>query len=292
MQSTGICTVRYIRPKLLLVLTRQCNLLRYLELLFYNIIASNMYLTPRSPEKEYVCLSYRWGKNSQIPTKLTRGNEVELRAGIALQRLPQLFQDAVKLIKELSYRYLWVDALCILQDLNPNSDTDKPMLEKKWSEMGQGFGCAVCTIAIVDNEDPFSTMFSNRNPLRHHDCLPLGSVESDAYIAGSQCKQSVSKDSRFEFRHPLDGRGWVFQEAVLSPRTIMFGHDMVRFACRNGTLCAMYHPLGEDPRSQGSTTMMFQKHLFTQLTIRSEGRYRLNGPRTGPGYCLCTRRHS
>ena len=124
----------------------------------------------------------------------------------------------------------------------------------------------------MDNEDPFSTIFSNRNPLRHHDCLLFGSVESDAYIARSQCKQSVFKDSRFEFRHSLDGRGWGFQEAVLLPRTIMFGHDMVRFACRNGTLCAMYHPLDEDPRSQGSTTMMFQKHLFTQLTIRSEGR--------------------
>ena len=130
----------HILLRALHVFASKCNLLRYLELLFYNITASNMYLTPRSPEKEYVCLSYRWGKNSQIPTKLIRGNEDELRAGIALQRLPQLFQDAVKIIKELCCRYLWIDALCILQDLNPNSDTDKPMLEKEWCEIGQIFG--------------------------------------------------------------------------------------------------------------------------------------------------------
>ncbi|WAO94579.1 HET domain-containing protein [Fusarium falciforme] len=69
----------------------------------------------------YACLSYCWGKSEFTVT--TRGNlKGHLELGIELKGLPQTFQDAVEVARELKLRYLWIDALCIIQDEDDHED--------------------------------------------------------------------------------------------------------------------------------------------------------------------------
>ncbi|KAH7111152.1 heterokaryon incompatibility, partial [Dactylonectria estremocensis] len=64
----------------------------------------------------YVALSYCWGSDlSGVVTTLSSNVEPHLQ-GIAVNSLPQIIQDAVRVYRELGLRYLWVDSLCIIQD--------------------------------------------------------------------------------------------------------------------------------------------------------------------------------
>ncbi|KAK1707868.1 hypothetical protein BDP67DRAFT_581527 [Colletotrichum lupini] len=40
----------------------------------------------------------------------------EHKEGIITATMPQTFQDAVTMTRKLGIRYLWIDALCIVQD--------------------------------------------------------------------------------------------------------------------------------------------------------------------------------
>ncbi|KAI2615404.1 heterokaryon incompatibility protein-domain-containing protein [Hypoxylon sp. NC1633] len=69
---------------------------------------------PNLIEEGYVVLSYCWGKHQ--PVQLRKDNLAIFMDGFSLASLPPTFQDAVTCTRALGYRYLWVDALCILQD--------------------------------------------------------------------------------------------------------------------------------------------------------------------------------
>ena len=63
----------------------------------------------------YVCLSYCWGSPIFICTK-TANIDSFRRGDLRLQYMPQTLQDAIEVSRLLGFRYLWVDALCIIQD--------------------------------------------------------------------------------------------------------------------------------------------------------------------------------
>ncbi|TVY22130.1 hypothetical protein LHYA1_G009244 [Lachnellula hyalina] len=67
----------------------------------------------------YATLSYCWGSNSY--GVLNQSNVNKYIQDLCLDALPQTLRDAIAVTKSISIPYLWVDALCILQD----SDDDK-----------------------------------------------------------------------------------------------------------------------------------------------------------------------
>jgi hypothetical protein len=67
-------------------------------------------------EGEWVALSHCWGTKSRF---VTESSNIGARmCEIPLQDMPPTFQDAVTTIRQLGYRYLWIDSLCIIQDDN------------------------------------------------------------------------------------------------------------------------------------------------------------------------------
>jgi hypothetical protein len=68
----------------------------------------------KGKEAPYIALSYCWGT---LPTVTTTSSTIQERInGMALESLPQTYIDAVKICRKLGIRYLWIDALCIVQD--------------------------------------------------------------------------------------------------------------------------------------------------------------------------------
>ncbi|KAH7058684.1 hypothetical protein B0J12DRAFT_651125 [Macrophomina phaseolina] len=61
----------------------------------------------------YATFSYRWGP--RLPLMLLPSNVESFESGIRYATLPQTFKDAISVCRELSIRYLWIDALCIVQ---------------------------------------------------------------------------------------------------------------------------------------------------------------------------------
>ncbi|KAF1849782.1 uncharacterized protein K460DRAFT_275176, partial [Cucurbitaria berberidis CBS 394.84] len=68
------------------------------------------------PNCRYVALSYVWGKVEML--KHTCANSTFLRTPDSLCKsdLPTTIRDAMSLVENMGEKYLWVDALCIIQD--------------------------------------------------------------------------------------------------------------------------------------------------------------------------------
>jgi hypothetical protein len=62
----------------------------------------------------YACLSYAWGTSGNLKT-LKENLEAHQR-GIDVVSLPRTLSEAVYVCKSMRIRYLWIDALCIIQD--------------------------------------------------------------------------------------------------------------------------------------------------------------------------------
>lgn len=66
------------------------------------------------PNIKWASLSYVWG--GQQETRTTRTTLSKHLEGIEMDTLPQTLLDAIKVCRELNILYLWIDALCIIQD--------------------------------------------------------------------------------------------------------------------------------------------------------------------------------
>lgn len=186
----------------------------------------------------YLCLSHCWGKD--VAVKTLRSNiDGRIRNGIHFSQLPKTFQDAVLVTHRLKYRYLWIDALCIIQD-DPND----------WSHeagtMCNVYRNAVITIAATSSEDSHGGLLK---PARKYHGFRVYHPDRNkkVYFREHQAHAHHTGYSRGGFGlynastgqsniPPLLKRAWVFQERHLSPRMIHFGNEIV-WECRERTTC-------------------------------------------------------
>ncbi|OCK74010.1 hypothetical protein K432DRAFT_339512, partial [Lepidopterella palustris CBS 459.81] len=82
-------------------------------------------------EASYIALSWRWG--STLPLRTLGENMEEHQRGIAMSSLPPLFRDAVVVSRKLGCKYLWVDALCIIQDSSRDWEQEAAKMTEVYS---------------------------------------------------------------------------------------------------------------------------------------------------------------
>ncbi|KAI0096945.1 HET-domain-containing protein [Nemania sp. FL0031] len=102
---------------------------------------------------KYAALSYCWGKTGNITT--TKDTLKERKKGISWSILPKSFRDAVELVRGLGVWYLWIDALCIIQD-----DVDD--WENESAKMADVYQNAFLTISTDAAQDPTQGIFTAR----------------------------------------------------------------------------------------------------------------------------------
>ncbi|KAH8808019.1 heterokaryon incompatibility protein-domain-containing protein [Xylogone sp. PMI_703] len=107
-------------------------------------------LVDATSTSRYVCLSYVWGR-SAIP-KLTTNNYARYSSEMGIQESDmadaQTIEDAIRLVSRLGFQYIWVDALCIMQDDPHDISTFIP-------NMGRIYSSA--TLTIVSDSQSAST---------------------------------------------------------------------------------------------------------------------------------------
>ena len=96
----------------------------------------------------YVTLSYVWGKVKTL--RLVKENKLSLMKPSALSalrnKIPCTILDAIDLVARLGLSYLWVDALCILQD-------DENELSQEVQRMDLIYANSLFTIIAADGVD-------------------------------------------------------------------------------------------------------------------------------------------
>lgn len=74
-----------------------------------------LYESQGHEDKEYLALSHCWGDPATVPS-LTQATLLPYSQQIPNNILSNTFSDAVEITRKLGYRYIWIDALCIVQD--------------------------------------------------------------------------------------------------------------------------------------------------------------------------------
>ena len=170
---------------------------------------------------EYIALSHRWATQKQL--LLRRSNRKRLRKTIPKTRLKASIRDAVSIAACLDVRYLWIDTLCIIQD----SDTDR---DYEISQMDKVYSRSLLTIAASDASCDDEGCFLrheidvNTYPVLLHS-ENLGDVRHLVVYTEEWDNDPVSKSV-------LAGRAWVFQERLLSPRTVHCCKEQFHWECR------------------------------------------------------------
>ena len=173
----------------------------------------------------YCTLSYCWGKVKDVLTLTSRNIDAFLN-DIPLDGLPHTLQDAIKITKGLGCTYLWIDSLCIIQDLQDDWARESAV-------MGGIYQSSLCTItaAAADNAD--GGCFSARNPLSYDWCKLSGEGEDALYA--SLAYRSTGARNEVLRESPLIERAWVMQERLLSPRMLHFGPRGIYWTCLLGS---------------------------------------------------------
>jgi hypothetical protein len=168
---------------------------------------------------EYLALSYCWGK-TQFKT-LTSQTIDEYKRNIDYSVLPKTIQDAINVTRRLGYSYLWVDALCIIQNSKEDWATESV-------KMGQVYRHAVLTIAALGAQDSSRGCFLKRNPLCLRRCHIPG---SDLRLSSTMWTMKREYQIRGNFASPLQTRAWVVQEEYSATRTLYFGSGGLWWQC-------------------------------------------------------------
>lgn len=185
----------------------------------------------RESRGKYAALSHCWG--IQLPCTTTKDNLGERMRGIPWQALPKTFQDATRYCVELGIFYLWIDALCILQD-------DEREWQIQSSKMADIYQNSCITLAATSSDCGSAGCFMEQVFPSAECSLQVQSQSGRTYrllIRIHLSHWSVPLTAAARRDYPLLSRGWAFQERVLSPRILHFCKDELVWECGEGMQC-------------------------------------------------------
>ncbi|KAK0617774.1 heterokaryon incompatibility protein-domain-containing protein [Bombardia bombarda] len=180
---------------------------------------------------QYAALSHCWGPpNAQQPMLRTmRATLNEFKSGIAINRLPQNFQDAVTMTRLLDLPYIWIDSLCIVQDSHEDWAREAAL-------MAQVYSRAAVTLTATSAASSHEGFLRPRSrPEAHIPYLVQGYRDSGEMLFVQQAEKDDYLD-RWERDVEMscwNKRGWTLQESVLSKRMLHFCDTRLCFACNH-----------------------------------------------------------
>ena len=149
---------------------------------------------------------------------------------INFQELPPTLRDAIIVTEQMGLEYLWVDALCIIQD----DDEDRA---REIESMGLVYESANFTIAASRAEAASEGFL--------HDLIPYGHA-SPQWVFRMKCRTGVTgevgditlvpKYRRGTIDH-LSKRAWAYQEKMFSNRVFEYGAACVHWTCLEANEC-------------------------------------------------------
>jgi hypothetical protein len=131
-------------------------------------------------------------------------------------------------VRKLGFRYLWIDALCIIQD----SEED---WRKEAAVMDRVYGRAALTISCADSANNWSGIFVQRKRQRS---IPLHLPEypdlqlQDLHVSVLEDSKDVYSDLE---ESVINGRAWTLQERLMSRANLHFTNEALIWECRTHT---------------------------------------------------------
>jgi hypothetical protein len=166
---------------------------------------------------EDATLSHCWGTGDRLT--LTKNRLNAFQDAIPYADLPKTFQDAILLTKALGIRFLWIDALCILQD----QDED---WKHESASMCAVYQNSLLSLSALAATDSHSGMFFDRTS-------PYITVTVNESEIG--VRQRLDSLPQALARSRLETRAWCYQERLLPEAILHVGPQQLFWECRAGS---------------------------------------------------------
>ena len=175
-------------------------------------------------ELQYMALSYRYGNAAPFHLHL-RNLDTFKEDGVLedvriLETLPLSVRHAIRLAEKLEFTYIWTDVLCILHD-------GPEILSDQLNKMSAIYAGAVMTVVACDGDgaDGLSGL--------HGISAPRNSPQTAFVIRDKHLIVPDSSHPGADSRSAAyNGRGWTFQEYIMSPRKLVFINQQVQWVCQ------------------------------------------------------------
>ncbi|GME36487.1 hypothetical protein MMC22_011993 [Neofusicoccum parvum] len=197
----------------------------------------DMCIVDASIDTEYLTLSYVWGTTNNFLT--TTENITRLREPGALSELegeiPATIWDAIVLVSRLSFRYLWIDSLCIVQD-------DARTKIAAINAMDVIYSRSLCTIVAASGNGAHSGLNGVKQGSRNE-------KQNVEVVKGLKLMSITHLDDYFS-TSVYDTRAWTFQERHLSNRILFLVGGQAIYQCQVG---------------------MYREDITSDLTVAADG---------------------
>ncbi|KAI0831616.1 HET-domain-containing protein [Hypoxylon sp. FL0890] len=173
----------------------------------------------------FAILSYCWG--GQQPVQLTRNTINRFGDGIPISQLPKTLRDATWLTNKIGLGYLWIDALCIVQD-----DIEDKICEIPRMELYYGHSTVtICAASAAKYSEGF-LLSREENAADYR----IGPIQLRVKTSTGACGyvQAVEEADNFNLKRPQEPialRGWTLQESLLARRILIFSSRQLYFTC-------------------------------------------------------------
>lgn len=195
------------------------------------------------PHAPYIALSYRWGKQENFVTP--RVNLSKMMARIDMEDMPRTFRHAIQITRLLDVRYIWVDALCIIQ--NDIENTDWKIESMKMAPIYQGSLFTIPVICCSDvNQGFLGSQTHAANPMKAPDGgLPFCTIpwSNSAgfrfwfFVRERSCHSAILSEDGDPDGYLLLCRGWMFQQRLLSTRSLHLLPQELLWECKCDYWC-------------------------------------------------------
>jgi hypothetical protein len=194
-------------------------------------------------EGEYVALSYVWGGCTNQP-RLRKGNLNDLQKPGVFDKdgaCAKTIKDAMQVCRQLGIRYLWVDALCIIQGSKQMAIHIK--------NMDIIYASAYFTIVAADGTNAEHGIHGVSLPRRSKYPTDVDNIwwEFGIHSVRSWLEKSI-----------WARRAWTLQEATMSRRLLVFTTELCCLICPKKTYREDDNPEPPLGLDQSSSTMLLQ----------------------------------
>ncbi|KIW24827.1 uncharacterized protein PV07_10517 [Cladophialophora immunda] len=207
----------------------------------------------------YAILSHPWGP--QGPELMTTKSNLSAHMNeINEDDLARNFKDAIRCIRLLGYEYIWIDALCIVQD-------DGDDWNREASQMAQYYYDSTIMLSADSAQTCNDGFLHNRDGIYS---LPMGTYQQ------FRLREYWSSEEEL-LSSPINSRAWTFQERFIAPRTLHFLSKEVVWECGHGLMSEGYLQDGSQNYRERGLSRLTLSFVLEEALLYSNKRQQFPG---------------